>query len=313
MFPISQPAEFYLIQITVLLISALAMQFGWRRGLALVVIAVAIPTGHLWINPPTGQYAGLGYFIRVIAPLSAMVGGIGLGWVVRRICKSLLFSITVLFAIYGALAGSMLWNQYIPNACLKAPLLVQISGRVLHLPVEMRPVVKKGEKTGFFGRADRRSEGGWLCREGRNGTKIIDVDTVSISPVSSQNTMTAACVSNKPPKWCDRYSPKTFSTISGFKIGPASEHTFPMPYWTTPNGSLLKDLQGDLIKGSVCLTPNPKHETLTQCWIWEPFGDGTMLTVRTHNVDPIFKNMPIGEAREMIRKLREMVLAIIVQ
>lgn len=313
MFPLDQPTAYYLIQIGVLLFSSLAMQFGMRWGLLLLIVALAVPAGSLWYDPPSGEYAGLGYILKVIVSLVALAMGAFLGLAVRTACKASLTSVAVLFIINGALASLILWNQYIPSACLETPLQVQIAGRVMHLPSEMRPIIERGKSTGFFGRADRKSDSSWLCRKGRNGSKIIDVDTVSINPVSSHKTITQACKSDEPPTWCNSYSPEPFRRIGEIRIAPVTDRAFPMSYWTTPSGSLKKDRQGDLTRGSVCLSPDPKHGPLTQCWIWQPFGDGARLTVSTYNLDPIFNDMPIEEAREMIRNVRKMALEIITQ
>lgn len=89
-----------------------------------------------------------------------------------------------------------------------------------------------------------------------------------------------------------------------------TDPAIPSPYWKE-GGTPKRDRQGDLTQGSVCLTPDAERKT--ECSVWRPFGEGARLTIRTNNQDPIFVDMPVDEAREMIRRARDITLAIITQ
>jgi len=79
MFPLNPSTIFHLILIGVILSSALALQIGWRWRILLVLLAVVLPAGFLWSDPPTGQNAGLGYTIVAGAFVVALILGIIFG------------------------------------------------------------------------------------------------------------------------------------------------------------------------------------------------------------------------------------------
>jgi hypothetical protein len=320
MFPIDWLAYACLSLIGIFLSSALALYFGWRWRIPLLLVAVGIPAVWLWPDflaatgippawlgpyPPTGEYAMLGYVIVIGLSVIAMILGAACGGVSRlkRVASSKF--IPVLGFVSGVSAAFVLWYQYVPSGCLGTSLQVRIGGSVLHLPPEMQPRIGRGDSTDFFGRTDHKFGYARLCRKGRNGTRAVDVDTVRITPATNHDEMTAACKSRVPPAWCKFYSADPYRHIGRISIGPASELGFPKPYWQK-GGSLRLDPQGDLIQGSVCLGSG-----VTQCWAWEPLGPDFRLIVSTNNLDKTFSNVPVAEAREMIVKARDTTLAII--
>lgn len=310
MFPLNPSTLFQLVLIGVVLSSALALRFGWRWRLPFLLLAIVLPIGLLWSDPPTGQYAGLAYIFVVGPSLVMLIFGAVLGSAVRFVRIAPLMSVAVMFISAGAFAGFVLWHQYVPSTCLETPIQVRIAGKTLHIPPELRPRLENGDSINHFGRTDRKSNYARLCRMSRNGARVIEMDTVWITPAANHEVMTAACKGNEPPSWCGGYSPDPYRRIGKILIAPEADPAFPLPYWRK-GGSLKKDRQGDLIQGSVCLLP--RADGRTECWIWRPFGDGSRLTISTNNLDQAFNDMPIEEAREMIRQAREMTLAIIEQ
>ena len=290
--------------------SALALQFGWRLRTPLVLLAIALPAGFLWSVQPAGEHAGLGYIIFANATVAALILGFALGGAMRFVLPQALTSVALLIVAAAVLTGIELRQQYVPSACIKTPLQVRIAGTILSLPSELRPRLENGDSIFLFGRIDRKSDFAPLCRMSGNGVKTIDMDTVSINPASNHKAMTFACNANEPPVWCNSYSSEPYRYISNILIVPETYLGFPLPYWNE-GGSLKKDRQGNLVQGSVCLLPDA--DSRTQCWIWKPFGDGSRLIVETNNLDQVFDEMPIEEAREMIRQALEIALTIIKQ
>lgn len=310
MFPLNSPTVFHLVLIGVVLSSALALQFGWRWRIPLVLLGIALPAGFLWSAPPIGEYAGLAYIIVAGASVGAFILGLVLGGAMRLVLPQALTSVAVLVFATAAFTGFELRQQYVPSACLKTPLQVRIAGTVLSLPPELRPRLENGKSIGHFGRSNRKSDFARFCRMSKNGTRVIDMDTVWITPASNHKVMTPACNVNEPPIWCNGYSSDPYRHIGKFLISSDAKPVIPLPYWRE-GGSLKTDRQGDLTQGSVCLLPDV--DIRTQCWIWQPFGDGSRLTISTSNLDQTFDDMPIEEARKMIRQAREITLAIIKQ
>ena len=308
MFPLNPSTVFHIVLIGVMLFSALALQFKWQKRIPLLLWVVVLPAGFLWSDPPTGQYAALAYVLVGAASAAALVLGAILGGAIRFARLRTLTAVTALLFAGLAVTGFELWRQYVPSACIEAPLQVRIAGSVLRLPSELRPRLENGDSIGHFGRINRKTDFARFCRMSRNGARAIDMDTVWITPATNHTSMSSTCNSDTPPAWCNGYSPESYMHIGKIIIKSASEPAFPSSYWG--EGSLKKDRQGDLIQGSVCLLPDA--DIVTQCWAWRPFGDGARLTVSTNNLDSIFKGMPIEEAREMIRHARDTTLAIII-
>lgn len=308
MFPLNPSTVFQLVLVGVALSSALALRFGWRWRILFLGAAIALPTGFLWSDPPTGQYAGLAYLFVIGPSIAMLLLGVVLGIGMRSGGVRPLTSIAVLLSLSIATTGAALWHQYVPSACLKTPLPVRIGGQILHIPAELQPRLESGSSINFFGRSDRKSHSARLCRLSRVGARVIEMDTVWITPAANHQMMTAACEDTPTPAWCGGYSSTPYRHISKVLIAPDSSHAFPLSYWEE-GGSLKRDRMGDLTQGSVCLLPDAGVRT--QCWIWQPFGDSSRLTVRTNNLDAEFNDMPIEDAREMLRLAREMTLAIV--
>lgn len=308
MFPLDPRTVFNLILIGVALSSALVPQFGWRWRIPLLMLAIALPTGLLWSDPPSGQYAGLAYLAVGGASIVTLAIGVVLGGVMRLAPILHLRSLAVLVAAAGASAGFVLWHQYLPNTCLETPLQVRIAGKILHLPSELQSRLENIDDVAHFCRIDRKSDFARFCRIGGNGERVIDMDTVWITPASNYEDMTSACDVDEPPNWCSGYSSDPYRHIGKILIAPQTDPAFPLSYWQE-GGSLEKDRQGDLTQGSVCLLPDA--DIRTQCWTWQPFGEGARLTVSTNNLNRIFDDMPIEDAREMLRQARDITLNII--
>ncbi len=300
MFPVDELTFHILLLIGIFLSSALAMCFSWNWRIPLLFVAIGLPVALLWSDPLTGQYAGLTYILVIGASLATMVLGVVVGSLLRR------FAIAhwVLGAIAAVAAVFVLWHQHVPNACLGAPLPVRIGGVDLIIPPEMRPRLEAGERVITFGSMDQKSSYAQLCRESRNGARPIEVDTIWLWPASTHTAMTRTCNGSTPPAWCETYSPDPYKHIRRILIAPASQPGFPRDYWKS--GSPNYDKQGDLIEGSICLMAS-----VTECWIWGPFGHDSRLIVSTSNLDKIFTNMSVDDAREMIVRTREMAISII--
>lgn len=308
MFPINPSTSFFLLLIGVFLTSALALRFGWRWRLPLLAVAIGVPAAFLWSDPPTGEYAELGYVVLVIPTAVTLFVGAFCGSIARfaKVAPTRFASGTVILA--GVLSGLLLWDQFVPSACLSTPLHVKISNSDLFIPAEMQPVIEISNSKYLFGFSDRKSGTAQLCWWGRNGTRAVEADSVWITPAASYDEMMTTCKGGEPPAWCSAYAPDPFRHIGKFLIGPESELPFP-PYYWDEGGSLKKDKQGNLTEGTLCLLP--EEGSVTQCWVWSPFGQGSRLTVSTLNTDKIFTDMPVEKARDMIAKARVMTLAII--
>lgn len=310
MFPLDTPTVIFIVLVGSTLFSALALQFRWRRRIALLLLAVALPAGFLWSDPPTGQTAAVAFSIAIVVSVGVLFFGCLLGAIIRSTLMRTLTSVAVLSVAATAVTGGALWRQYVPIACLESPLQVRIAGNVLSLPHALQPRLESGDNVALLGRTNFKTDYARICRMSRNGERTIDMDTVWISPASNYTAMTSACNVNEPPAWCDNYSSEPYRRMGGILIAPDTDHDFPLPYWRE-GGSLKTDRQGDLTEGSVCLVPDAGDRT--QCWVWQTFGTGSRLTVSTSNLDRTFEDMPVEEARELIRQAREMTLAIIEQ
>ncbi|MDI3336473.1 hypothetical protein QKW60_08655 [Defluviimonas aestuarii] len=308
MFPLNPPTVFQLVLVGVALSTALALRFGWRWRILFLGAAIALPTGFLWSDPPTGQYAGFAYLFVTGPSIATALLGAALGIGMRSGGVRPRTSIAVLLSLSIATAGAALWHQYVPSACLKTPLQVRIDGVTLHLPSELQPRLEHGDEINFFGVPHRKSSFARLCRMSENGIRAIEMDTVWITPAANHQMMTAACEDREPPAWCNSYSSQPYRRVGKVLIAPNTDQDFPLPYWEE-GGSLKTDHQGDLIQGSVCLLPDAGLRT--KCWVWQPFGDSSRLTISTNNLDAEFNEMPIEDAREMLRLAREMTLTIV--
>lgn len=310
MFPLNPSTVLQLVLIGVALSAALAVQCGWRWRIAFVFVMLALPASFLWSDPPTGQYAALGYIIAFVGAAIALVIGVVFGGTLRFAGLPPVFVFAVIFFVAASAAGLQLHRQYVPESCSGSPIHVRIAGKNLRIPPQMRPRLENGDDIGHFGRVDRKSDFSRFCRMSKNGTRPIDMDTVWLNPAANHSAMTAACVGKTPPNWCSSYSPEPYRFIEKILIAPEADPGFPTPHWKE-GGSLTKDRQGDLNFGSVCLFENDPSPT--QCWAWQPFGDGSRLTVITNNLDRTFDGMPIEEAREMMRQAREVALSVVDQ
>lgn len=308
MLPLNDPTIFSLVLAGVALLSAVAFRFGWKVRAPLLLMALALPAVFLWSISPTGDHAGLGYVITIVPSIALLIVGAGWGSVMRLARVSLSISILIPVIVTSAYAGRALWNQYVPNACLGKPLQVRVAGETLSLPPELRPRLEKGRNISFFGRLDRKSGYSRICRVSRNGAQEIDMDVVWINPRSNYPRLTSACEADEAPDWCGVYSPYPYRHIGKVIIAPDTELDFPSAYWRE-GGSLRKVRQGDLTEGSVCLLF--EDGGATQCWVWQPFGNGSRLTVSTSNLDPAFVGMPVQQARDMTRQALGIVLSII--
>lgn len=275
-----------------------------------LVAGAALPSGLLLNEAPTGQYAGLAYAIILGASLIALILGVLLSGVLRYTAFSSMASTPFLCLIAALAAGFVLHRQFVPDACLTSPLKVKIAGEVLLLPPELRPRLENGDSIMMFGRLDKKVDFASLCRSSSDGKLPIAMDTVWITPASNYRNMNSACGAQDPPEWCSNYSADPYQRIGKILIAPKYRSSFPSPYWNE-GGSIAKDRKGDLTNGSVCLLPAENRRT--QCWTWQTFGDGSRITVSTNNLDPLFEDMPIETAREMIRQAGETTLIIMGQ
>ncbi len=308
MFPLNSPTVFSLVLAGVALFWALAFRFGWRVRALLILATLALPTGFLWLYPMTGQYAGLGYLIIILSYLAMFALGAGWGSVMRLAQVSQPISVLVPIVVAASYIGFALWNQYVPSSCGGKDLDVRIAGETLSLPPELQPRLEFGEAANHFGRMDRKSDFSKICRLSQNGTRAIDMDVVWITPSSNHAALTSVCDSNDKPDWCGSYSPNPYRHIGKVIIATNDELGIPRYYWKE-GGSIKKERQGDLNQGSVCLLSDEGSKT--QCWVWQPFGKGSWLTVSTSNLDPVFVDMPAEEARDMAFQTLETVLSII--
>ena len=309
MFPLDPISIPILVMLGVFLLSAMAVQFGGLCRIASLLLAIFLPAALLWSDPPIGEFAGLVYIGTVGFSVGMMLLGFILGRALQLAGLATLVSVAVLFITSSAIAGFELWRQYVPNACLENAIEVRVAGKTLHLPHELQPRLQIGASIYDIGRMDSKHSYARLCRMSHNGSKAVAMDAVSIYPMVSHEVMTAACKAHEPPTWCTSYNDMPYRHISRILIAPeAKGHGFPLPYWR-PGGALNKDRQGDLISGSICLLP----PSVTSCWTWNPFGEGSRLIVSTNNLDKIFIDMSAEEAREMISSARDMTLATISQ
>ena len=198
MFPIN-PSTFLLLSlIGVFLSSALALRFSWRWRIPLLLIAMGLPVALLWSDPPTGEYAGLGYIFVIVPSVVILIFGAVCGSIARLTRAASLKFVPALAVVACALAGFVLWYQFVPSSCFETPLQVRVASSVLLLPPEMQPRIEDGNSIDFFGWTNQKSSYARLCRKGRNGTRAIDVDTVWITPAASHDEMTAACNGRQP-------------------------------------------------------------------------------------------------------------------
>ncbi len=308
MLPLNSPTVLFFALAGVALISALAFRFDWRVRAALILASLALPIGFLRLYPMTGEYAGLGYLIVILYHIAAFALGAGWGSVMRLVQASLLTSVAVPVIIAASFMGHGLWAQYVPNSCIENDLSVLIAEEILQLPPELRPRLESGSTVSFFGWLDGKSDFSKLCKLSRNGKRAIEMDVIRITPASNHTALTSLCKSDDKPEWCSHYSSNPYRHIG--KVLFASKDTlgFPKPYWKE-GGSLKKERTGDLNKGSVCLLPD--EGVRTQCWVWQPFGKGARLTVSTNNLDPVFVDMPVDEARSMALQTLKTTLSIV--
>ena len=308
MLPLNSPTVLFIALASVALISALAFRFDWRVRAALILTSVAPPIAFLWFYPMTGEYAGLGYLIVILYYIAAFVLGAGWGSVMRLVQASQLTSVAVPVVLTASFIGHALWAQYVPNRCRENDLKVRIAEEILQLPPELRPRLERGSTVNLFGRLDNKSGFSKICKLSQNGKRTIDIDVVWITPASNHAALTSLCKSDDKAEWCNHYSSNPYRHMG--KVLFASEDTlgFSKPYWKE-GGSLKKERKGDLNKGSVCLLPD--EGVRTQCWVWQPFGKGARLTVSTNSLDPVFIDMPVGEARSMALQTLETTLSIV--
>ncbi|WP_419738941.1 hypothetical protein [Ruegeria sp.] len=308
MFPLNSPTVFSIALAGVALISAIAFRFDWRVRAPLMLASIALPTGLLVYHPMVGQYAGQGYLIVILSCLAMFALGAGWGSVMRLVQVSPFISVSAPVIVTCAYTGHALWLQYVPKDCLKEDLHVRIAGEVVVLPPELKPRLEIGNSATHFGRMDRKSGFSKICRLSQNGTRAIDMDVVWITPASNHAALTSLCEGNDEPEWCGRYSSYPYRHVGKVLFATEDELGFPKPYWKE-GGSLKKERQGDLKKGSICLLSD--EGTKTQCWTWQPFGEGSRLTVSANNLDPIFVDMPVDEARNMALQALNTTLSIV--
>lgn len=308
MFPLNSPTVLYIALAGVALLSALAFQFGWRVRAPLILATLALPAGFLWLYPMTGEYAGLGYLIIILYYFAMFAVGAGWASIMRLAKVSQSVSVSVPVIVAASYIGYALWIQYVPSSCLESALHVRIAKESLHLNPNLRPRLERGDAANHFGRLDRKSGFSKICKLSQNGTRAIDMDVVWITPATNHAALTSLCESQNDPEWCGSYSSYPYRHIGKVLIATEDVLGFPKPYWNE-GGSLKKERQGDLNQGSVCLLPDEGSKT--QCWVWQPFGEGSRLTVSTNNLDPIFVEMPVDEARDMALQTLKTTLSIV--
>lgn len=311
MLPLDTPTVFHLILIGVACLGALAIQSGWRWRSFLLFLALALVIWYLKSEVPGGQYAGLALLIVSGAAVIALVFGAGLGAILRSAVPRTPTCIALVFCAATAVAGVVLYQQYVPDECRQSPLRIRIAGEALRLPAALAPLVERDGKLLFFGRADRKSDFAHLCRIGANGEREIRVESVRITPASSFAAMSLICNANAPPGWCGSYAPEPYRHASDVLIAPRAVNILPLPYWKE-GGAPERQRQGDLTSGSVCLFPEDEDDR-TECWIWQPFGDDARVTVRAANLEPAFEGMPVEAARAILVQVLEQTLSILRQ
>jgi hypothetical protein len=309
-FPLYHSAISDLAMVGVFLFSALAPNFSWRWRVPLLLIAFFWPIWFLWTNPIVGEYAGLGYLLAGTTIFGAFVIGLILGGILRILGFHQVISVIVVVFCALCFVSYLLWNNFVPMACRDAGLSVYIAGKTVTVPTELQSRLETSDKISHFGRNDRKSDFSKLCRQSRNGSRAVDMDTIWINPASNYKRMAAACAMNEPPSWCETFSVEPYRRMGKIIIESDEKPPIPMPYWR-PGGSLSIDRQGTLSEGSVCITPDKGSRT--QCWIWQPFGDGSRLSVSTNTLDRTFDQMPIEEAKRMMLQTREMAVEILGQ
>lgn len=307
MFPLNSSTVFYLILTGVALLSTVAFQFRWKARAPLLLVALALPAGFLWSAPPIVQHAGL-HVLVLVPSAAALIIGAGCGSFMRLAQIRWSVSVLVPAIIAIAFSGYQLWLQYVPSSCLKTPLQVRIAGETLNLPWELSPRLERGEDIYLFGRLDKKADFSAICRMSRNGAEAIDMDVIWITPAANYSHLTSVCAADGAPNWCSGYSPTPYRHIGKVLIAPVSETDLPPTYWAE-GGSLKAEQQGSLTEGAIC--PIPQDWGNTECSVWQPFGNGSRLTVRTNNRDPIFNGMPPEQARKMARHGLKTTLSIV--
>ncbi|MEM8717278.1 MAG: hypothetical protein AAGE92_16145 [Cyanobacteria bacterium P01_G01_bin.4] len=302
MFPIHSPSVFFLVLSGVALLSALAFSFGWKARIPFLILVYALLNWFWSTLPTSGDHIGLKYVFFFLPAAAAFFAGAVWGVVM----KNELFWVSVLIPVIvaGVYAGNILWRQYIPEACLGESLKVHVAKEALSLPPEMQPSFEDDGTYHFFGRMERKTSYAQLCRMSRNGTRAIDMDVVRITPAANYSRVTTTCDADNAPEWCRDYSAFPYRHMGEVLISPRPG--LPEYYW---DGSIENERFGNLTEGSICLLPEDGRKT--QCWVWQPFGEGLRLTVSTNNLDEIFNAMPVQRARAMTIDALETTLSII--
>jgi hypothetical protein len=315
MFPINSGTLTMLVPIAIALLAGLALQLGWRRRLALLLIPATLPTLYYWSTEPIGKFVDLVYMIIAGVSFLALVTGFGLGWLLRSSPLNARQSMAALVGIAAIPSTYFLLEQYVPASCLNQPLQVSIAGEVLHIPHEIQAGLGGSDVTTntaqiSFGRRQQKRSFARICRLSGNGSRTIEVDVVRLSPVTSHLGMASVCDGPEPPNWCSGYSPEPYRYIGQIAIAPESEPFGGLYLWENGRPDRVAR-SGNLTIGSVCQLPI--EGSRTQCFSWQPFGNGSRLTVSTNNLDPTFDGMAAQDALEMTEQTRDTILSIVGQ
>jgi len=290
MFPIHVPNVFFLVLTGVALLSALAFSFGWKVRIPLLILALALLSWFWSTLPTSGDHYGLKYPL-VLLP-SAATFFVGAVWGLFMKKRSFWVSVFVPVIFAGAYAGHVLWRQYLPEACLGKSLQVRVANEVMSFPPEVRSSFETNGAIYAFGSMEHKTSYAQLCRMSSNATQTIDVEALTIWPAAGFSRLTTACEAEDPPDWCGNYSEFPYRHMREVRI--SSRLGRPEYYW---DSSIANERLGSLTEGSICLLPEDGRRT--QCWVWQPFGDGLTLAIRTNNLDQIFDDMPVEQARNM--------------
>ena len=293
MLPINPGSVQILLCLALALAGLLMTLVGWRARLLLVLPVIALPVFALWRLPPGGQYTSLAIMVIIGGAASAVIIGAALGMMLRATGLGRRWALRFGLMIAAGLAGVELYRQYVPPACRETLLAVKTAGQTLHIPPEMAPRLERQGKIRRFGSLERKGDFAALCRASRNGTRAVEQDRVWVSPAASATRLDTACSTSAPPAWCRAYRPGPYRHMKRVLVANDSAPAFPPAYWA-PGGSPDIVRQGDLTGGSLCLRSRE-----TSCYVWVPFGKGARATVSTDNLNPVFRDMPVDQARQM--------------